>query len=150
VSDTPLPTERPSYWAATIKAISGDLIVGVIADNSIQMNNGNQNMSHETFCGVCVGSEGSAEVLRNSTSSANHALVSHEGDVLLFKLNPLQRQLTIMNDSSCAPVKISNVACDNPHKPVFITITMSASWHGRSLTQVELRQMTAAERAMMQ
>jgi hypothetical protein len=89
-------------------------------------------------------------VCKNGQESGNHAMASAAGDVLLFRLDPLQRRLTIINSRTRQATDITEVARGVPDKPLFITINMAAFSSFGRLTQVELRQLTAAERAMLE
>jgi hypothetical protein len=148
VSDIPLLADRCSYWAAVIKANAGEIWVGVIADKSVHRGGGQVNINQPTFCGVRVDHDGNKAWMRkNGLQSVNHAMASAAGDVLLFRLDPLQRHLAIINSRTRQATDITEVARGDPDKPLFITINMKAH---SSVTQMELRQVTPAERAMLE
>jgi hypothetical protein len=54
VSDTPLPADRCSYWAAVIKANTCYIHVAVIAEKGVEPPVVNYNVCHPTFCGVGI------------------------------------------------------------------------------------------------
>jgi hypothetical protein len=148
VSDTHLPVDRCSYWAAIIKANAYIIHVGVIADKGVQHKKGMCNVKQRTFCGVGIYHDGrSAGVWINGKKSSRDLLASCAGDTLLFRLDPLQRRLTVMNSRTRQETDITDVVSDTP---LFITINMGSAAAYGPLTQMELRQVTDAERDMLQ
>ena len=153
VSNTALPADRRSCWAAVVKANAHVIIVGVIGNRGVQHNSGNCNFDQPTCCGVQVDYDGtSAWVYTNGSQSDNHVMASAAGDVLLFRLDPLQRQLMVVNSRTRQATDITEVAHGDPQtlQPLYITVNLMAAPYIGSLTQLELRQVTAAERAMLQ
>jgi hypothetical protein len=151
VSDTPLPAYRRSYWAAVVKANAWIIYVGVIADNGVHISSGHQNYNQSTFCGVGIDENGKqAWQLRSGQSSGNDLMASVAGDVLLFRLDPRLSQLTVVNSRTRNMTVIEMARDDEPDKPLYISVNLKASSSVGPLTQVELRQMTAAERAMLE
>jgi hypothetical protein len=148
VSDTFLPADRCSYWAAVIIAKAGLIYVGVIADKYLEHVKG-KNIGHPSFCGFGLNDvTDHVWVIKNGMEfSDKSAMASSAGDVLLFRFDPSQRCLTIMNSRTRQATDITEVACGDPGKPLCITINMSA-YHG--VTQIALRQVTAAERTLLE
>jgi hypothetical protein len=77
-------------------------------------------------------------------------MASSAGDVLLFRLDPLQRRLAVINSRTREATHITEVARGDPDKPPFITVNMAAFSSTCPLTQMELRQLTATERAILE
>jgi hypothetical protein len=153
VCDSPLPADRCSYWAAVLKANAYSIDVGVIADKGVKYRFGCCNVDQPTFCGVGAYHDDRQNLWlwKNGDRSGYIAMASATGDVLLFRLDPLQRRLAIINSRTRQATDITEVARGAPNKPLFITININAHPHyGPQLTQVELRQVTAAERAMLE
>jgi hypothetical protein len=150
VSNTPLPADRCSYWAAVTTANTWYIVVGVIADKDVKHHNGSFNFDHPTFCGVQVFHDGKqAWVRKNGQGFGEREMAGVAGDVLLFRLDPLQRQLTIVNSRTRQTTVITNVVHDDPEKPLYLTVTISSSLNYGPISQVELRQVTGTERAML-
>jgi hypothetical protein len=151
VSDTPLPADRCSYWAAVIKANACSIFVGVIADKGVEHCYGHCNIDQLSWCGISVRYDGKRTGLTtNGRDSYNDAMASAAGDVLLFRLDPLQRRLRIINSRTRQATDMTEVARGDRGKPLFITINMNADSSVGPVTQMALRQVTAAERAILE
>jgi hypothetical protein len=152
VSDTSVPADRCSNWAAVIKANTAQITMGVIANNVIEQGDeGRHNFKDSTFCGIRIHHDGKqASVCKNGHLTSCSEIASAVGDVLLFRLDPLQRQLKITNNRTRQAIDITEVARGDPDKPLFITMNLCANTAHGSLTQMELRQVTAAERSILQ
>ena len=144
VSNTPLPTDRRSFWAVEVKANSCSIHAGVISDTVVQHNRDEHNVDQSSYCGICVSSYRRSWTNQNGKELCNDEMKSVLGDVLLFRFDPLQCQLTIMNSHTQKATDITEVACN---KPLYITLCLRAD--SSELTRVELRQVTADERAML-
>jgi hypothetical protein len=136
-----------------VKCNAGSFIVGVIADKGVRHYSGTHNFDHETFSGVCVFHDDrqDASVWKNGQRSRNKPMSCEAHDVLLFRLDPLQCRLTVINSRTRQTIDISDMARGDFGKLVItMTLSVSASVAVDSCTRVELRQVTAAERTMLE
>jgi hypothetical protein len=150
VSNTPLPSDRCSYWGVDIKSNAWSINIGVIADKGVEHGSGNNNTNHPTMCGLAVLQDHQkAWVYHNGSFIAQNEMASSVGDSLLFRFDPTQRLLTVMNSQTRSKTEITDVARGDSQKSLYITLNMLADPSVGSVTQVALRQLTSAERAML-
>jgi hypothetical protein len=151
VSDTPLPDDRISYWAATIKVSAWSVVIGVIADKTIDHNSENFYFEHPTFFAIAVFHNGNlAWMYKNGQRSDQDLMASVADDVLLFRFDPRQHHLTVINSRTKNSVQITEMITPSPTQPFFITLGMRADSSVGPSCQIELRQLMDSEFAFFQ
>lgn len=120
----------------------GYVSAGVIADTSLEHES--YNHTHPSFCGVLVSGYGAAFVYTyGQAERCVNLQKTRAGDVLLFTMQPLHRRLRVMNSRTRKHVEI---AVQHAQQPLYLTVSMASS--SSSQSQVEFRQVTAAERLL--
>ena len=147
VSSHALPTDCISEWAVDVIEL-GFVCVGIIADNSIDMNDGRHNINHSSFCGWCCCSDGYAVIFTNGSYARNDDMRVAAGDVMLYRYDPSARQLKMMNARTGKSVIISNVNAKQPDSCMYITASL-CKFQSSSSSHIRFRMMTSEEQEQM-
>jgi hypothetical protein len=150
VSSCPLFSDQASEWAVDVIQL-GHLYVGIIADNSITMNRGKYNINHPSYCAWYCYSAGDAYISANGSGAENADMNVEIGDVMLFRFDPLVRQLRMMNFRTRKSVIVRNVneKAEHPDAPMYITAYLCDHNNGSS-SHIRFRLMTPAEQIHFQ
>ena len=144
VSSHALPDDCISEWAIDVIKLGG-VYVGIIADNSIDINDGWHNTNHSSSCGWQCWYDVVAFIYSNGSYACNDGMRVAAGDVMLYRYDPSARQLKMMNARTGKSVIISNVNAKQPDSCMYITATLCKYWARSSSSHILFRMMTSAE-----
>jgi hypothetical protein len=137
VGASPLPQESPSSWAMELKSV-GWSGLGVIADPSLEINDGWHNTDHPTFSGWYAITTLEAHTIFNGDGQEHDGPRVDCSDVMLFHFQPKEARLTIVNSRT----REKSVIHINTDQPLFISTILA---HVHQPAHVVLRTTTVAE-----
>lgn len=153
VSSCALPVDRVSDWAVDVIS-QGTICVGIIADDSINIDAGHMNILHPSYCGWMCRSARSMIIANGSFIMSPDCNVLddmrvEDGDVILYRYEPSIRQLKMMNARTGKSFMISNGngKSAQPNAPMYITSSMNSIV---DRCHIRLRRMKLSEQQQLQ